>query len=231
MNPKNIINKTRYFSHRLDMIRYDERDALGDREVITLMTVLDWADGQTSLSGVNVADLGCGDKYLKAPFEIRGASYRGVDIEECNLETETIPLDEESQDIVMSLSVIEHLHDPGHFLSEIKRILKPGGALWMCTPDIEACGANFWNDPTHVHPYTRSSLKTLLDMHGFVDVLVTPNYRCKPKSYYSGSDFSFFRARRLMPFSGTSKSLVPGFLKGGCTGLFSLCRKSVGHHM
>jgi len=95
----------------------------------------------------------------------------------------------------------------------------------MDTPDIEACGSKFWNDPTHVHPYTRASLRTLLEMNGFKDVLVTPNYRCKKRSMYAGTDWSFFQARYLMPFSGTTKIPVPSFLKGGCTGLFALCIK------
>jgi len=61
-------------------------------------------------------------------------------------------------------------------------------------------------------------------MNGFKDVLVTPNYRCKPSSYYTDSRFNFFRARHLMPFSGVSKLPVPSFLKGGCAGLFLLAR-------
>jgi len=96
----------------------------------------------------------------------------------------------------------------------------------MDTPDIEACGSKFWNDPTHVHPYTRASLRTLLEMNGFKDVLVTPNYRCKKRSMYSGTNFSFVRARYLMPLSGLNSLPVPGFLKGRCTGLFAFSRKS-----
>ena len=218
-------NKENYFSHRLKNIERDGRELLGEREVQTLMTVLGLEAGQSALSGKQVVDLGCGDQHLKNPFEKQGANYRGIDIDECNLEVEAFPLEDETYDIAVSMAVIEHLRDPGHFLSEIKRVLKPGGALWMDTPDIEACGAKFWNDPTHVHPYTRSSFRMLLEMNGFKDVLVTPNYRCKPSSYYANSGFNFFRARYLMPFSGVSRLPVPTFLKGGCTGLFALGRK------
>jgi len=224
MSLKNTSNKRNYFSYRLKNIERDGREVLGEREVRTLMTVLGLGEGQSALSGKKVVDLGCGDQHLKKPFERQGATYRGIDIHECNLEVEIFPLQDESCDIAVSMAVIEHLRDPGHFFSEIKRILKPGGVLWMDTPDIEACGAKFWNDPTHVHPYTRSSFRMLLEMNGFENVLVTPNYRCKPKSYYTSSSFSFFRARNLMPFSGTSKLPVPSFLKGGCTGLFALGR-------
>lgn len=219
-------NRKNYFSHRLKNIELDGRGILGEREVQTLMIVLGLRDGQLAFSGKQVVDLGCGDQHLKKPLEKQGASYRGIDIDECNLEVEIFPIEDETCDVVISMAVIEHLKDPGHFLSEVMRILKPGGVLWMDTPDIEACGAKFWNDPTHVHPYTRASFRMLLEMNGFVDVLVTPNYRCKPKRYYADSSFNFFQARHLMPFSGVSKLPVPDLLKGGCSGLFALGIKS-----
>lgn len=203
-----------------------DRSVLGEREVRTLLTVLDLEDGPESLSGKSIVDLGCGDQHLRKSIESRGARYRGIDINDCNLEVDPFPICNETVDIVVSMAVLEHLRDPGHFLAEIKRVLKHGGGLWMDTPDIEACGNKFWNDPTHVHPYTRASLRTLLTMSGFEDVLVTPNYRCKKRSMYADTGLAFFQARYLMPFSGTSKMPVPSFLKGGCTGLFALCRKS-----
>ena len=222
-------SKVNYFTHRVRTLEDDSsRSILGEREVKTLLTVLDIQDGPKSLNGKSIADLGCGDQHLRAAFELRGASYQGIDINDCNLEVDPFPICNETVDIVVSMAVLEHLRDPGHFLAEIKRVLKPGGVLWMDTPDIEACGNKFWNDPTHVHPYTRASLKTLLSMSGFEDVLVTPNYRCKKRSMYASTDWSFFQARYLMPFAGTSRIPAPSALKGGCTGLFGLGRKSTG---
>ena len=164
-------------------------------------------------------------QHLRAAFELRGANYQGIDINDCNIETDSLPIPSEKVDIVVAMAVIEHLRDPGHFLDEIKRILRHGGALWMDTPDIEACGNKFWNDPTHVQPFTRASLRAPLEMSGFMDVLITPNYRCKTKKMYSGSRFSFFRARYLMSLRGTSNLPVPASLKGSCSGIFALARK------
>ena len=220
-------SKIQYFTHRMSTLDGDsDRSVLGEREVRTLLTVLDIEDGPKSLSGKFIVDLGCGDQHLRKSIESRGASYQGIDINDCNLEVDPLPMESETVDLVVSMAVLEHLRDPGHFLAEIKRVLKHGGGLWMDTPDIEACGNKFWNDPTHVHPYTRASLRTLLTMSGFEDVLVTPNYRCKKRSMYAATGLAFFQARYLMPFSGTSKMPVPSFLKGGCTGLFALCRKA-----
>lgn len=219
--------KYNYFSHRIRELSSDpSRKMMGEREVKTLLTVLDIADGPQALSGKCIVDLGCGDQHLREAFEERSASYQGIDINQCNIETDVFPIQDGTVDIAVSMAVIEHLRDPGHFLAEIKRVLKRGGALWMDTPDIQACGNKFWNDPTHVHPYTRASLRTLLEMSGFEDVLVTPNYRCKNRSMYADTGLSFFKARYLMPFSGTSRMPVPSALKGGCTGLFGLGRKS-----
>jgi SAM-dependent methyltransferase len=221
------INKVGYFNHRNQALSgLSSREMLGEREVLTLLTMLE-ANNATcdSLNGKLVADLGCGDQYIRKPVERRGGSYMGIDIDECNLETDGFPIGDSTCDIVICLALIEHLFDPGHFLTEVKRVLKPGGHLWMSTPDIEACGAKFWNDPTHVHPYTRLSLCTVLRMNGYTEVLVTPNYRCKPVMYYKNTNFSFFRARYLMPFKATTRWPLPEFLKGQCTGLFSLARK------
>ena len=219
-------NKQCYFKHRNERLSvHDDRNQLGEREVKTLLAMLQVPADSSFLNGKAVVDLGCGDQYIRKAFEDRGATYRGVDIDECNLEVQSFPVEDNSHDVAVCLALIEHLQDPGHFLAETLRVLKPGGLLWLSTPDIEACGAKFWNDPTHVHPYTRASLRMVLRMNGYADVLVTPNYRCKPKGLYRDTDFNFFRARHLMPFAGTSRFSVPDWLKGHCTGLFGLAKK------
>lgn len=220
-------NKQGYFEHRKQTLSsLNSRQLLGEREVKTLQAMLQIPDKEAFLEGKTVLDLGCGDQYIRGAFEDRGASYRGLDIDECDLEAQVFPVLSDSQDIVVCLALIEHMYDPGNFLAETLRVLKTGGLLWLSTPDIEACGAKFWNDPTHVHPYTRASIKTLLLMNGFADVLVTPNYRCKPMYHYRDTDLNFLRARFLLPFAGTSRLVVPEWIKGHCTGLFALAKKA-----
>jgi SAM-dependent methyltransferase len=218
------VNK--YFSYRNSSLRNEsKRNQLGEREVMTLLTVLRIADKPFGLEGKTIADLGSGDQHLRKSLEDRGAEYKGIDIDKCNLEFDQIPLKDESIDIAIGLALIEHLRDPSHFLDEVQRILKKGGALWLDTPDIEACGTDFWNDPTHVHPYTRNSFRVLLEMNGFVEVMISPNYRCKTINHYRGTKLNFYKARKLMLFRGTSRLPVPDFFKGKCTGLFALSIK------
>lgn len=109
----------------------------------------------------------------------RGISYDG----------ETIPLDTESADAVISFEVLEHVGDESRALSEIFRILRPGGVLAMSVPNrwwiFETHGAELpllpWNRvplfswlPKPVHDrwarariYRQREILQLLGEHGF----------------------------------------------------------------
>jgi 2-polyprenyl-3-methyl-5-hydroxy-6-metoxy-1,4-benzoquinol methylase len=169
----------------------------------------------------NVLDLGAGDMFLKESIEKLGISYTSLDLPECNFETDAFPLPSNQYDCVFSLAVLEHLRDPSNFLLEIRRVLKSGGVLWLSTPNWHYCSDTFYDDYTHVSPYTPKSLHTLLKDFGFDDTHIYPNLRCKPITSYIGYA-PFFRAKWLRPFKGSSNFLVPEFLKGKAVGIFSL---------
>ena len=59
------------------------------------------------------------------------------DIDHFDAERHRFPYDDESFDTVMCCELLEHLFsDPMHMMSEINRILKPGGHLVLTTPNI-----------------------------------------------------------------------------------------------
>ncbi len=59
------------------------------------------------------------------------------DIDLFNAETDRFPYDDEYFSTVLCCELIEHLFaDPMHLMSEVNRILKPGGALVLTTPNI-----------------------------------------------------------------------------------------------
>lgn len=99
-----------------------------------------------------VLDLGAGRggqldgpvDIIKSLATIRGkvARLHGCDVDDAVLENpyldearvfgagEPLPYEDASFDLIYSDWVIEHLEDPQRFVSELKRILKPGG--WFC---------------------------------------------------------------------------------------------------
>lgn len=89
----------------------------------------------------------------------------------CDVATEPLPLDSASVDAILSLHLIEHLHDPALLLGECARVLRPDGCLFLVTPDWRKQLREFYRDPTHVRPYDKVSIARLLRAHGFdVDV-------------------------------------------------------------
>lgn len=78
-------------------------------------------------------------------------------------------------DAVLFLDVIEHLEPRVAVLSEIARVLKPGGRLLVSAPNREtswrrrlrACGLDSRSDPDHKIEYTRNYLAEELRAGGF----------------------------------------------------------------
>ena len=102
----------------------------------------------------------------------REEAVSGVDSVMCDFAVESIPLEENSVDIVFCKSVIEHFYvrELPHVMSEIKRVLRPGGAFIALTPDWESNQRQFYQIFTHVTPYTASSMGQFLQMYGLVSV-------------------------------------------------------------
>jgi len=72
-------------------------------------------------------------------------------------------------DVVTLWDVLEHLHDPRQTLTEIWRILKPGGFLICSVPNLDSIDAKlfgrFWiglDAPRHLYVYSRCTLSAML---------------------------------------------------------------------
>ena len=68
-------------------------------------------------------------------------------------------VDSESVDFVVTFQVIEHIRNHKYFLSEIKRVLKPGGKLIMTTPNILM---SLTRSPWHVREYTPKQMTEIV---------------------------------------------------------------------
>ncbi|MBI5903959.1 MAG: class I SAM-dependent methyltransferase [Deltaproteobacteria bacterium] len=77
-------------------------------------------------------------------------------------------------DVVTLFDVLEHVPDIETFLSEVRRILKPGGLLVVQSPNLHSLMASLtkgewvWlSPPDHIYHFTPSTLSRLLEANGF----------------------------------------------------------------
>ncbi len=133
--------------------------------------------------GDKLLDVGCGRGDFTKGFKDLGLEVAGIDREKgdsemlqgievrisSDIENSPFPFENESFDVVFSKSVIEHFREPDNFMKEVCRVLKPGGRVITMTPDWQSQMYIFYNDYTHVHPYTVEGLTRLLKVYGFKD--------------------------------------------------------------
>jgi SAM-dependent methyltransferase len=200
-----------------------DRISFGFREVQTLKLLAEEV-GFAVEGELNLLDLGCADRYLAPGVKAQGWDYMGLDYTDVDFEVGKFPVESNSVDIAISLAVIEHLKEPENFMSEVFRCLKPGGLVYLSTPNFQLDFKNFYNDPTHVRPYTPVSLAELLGLNGFTSAESFPGLRCKNISWYRGSN-RFLKAYYLLPFRGDTRFPVPEFLKGHARSIFGLALK------
>tara|TARA_R110002096_G_scaffold244371_2_gene436584 strand:- start:2175 stop:2873 length:699 start_codon:yes stop_codon:yes gene_type:complete len=127
-----------------------------------------------------ILDIGCcrGDalrriKKNDSDLELFGVdlrdedTYEDVEFKTCNLETESLPFEDNTFDFVYSKSVLEHVVNTENYIKESFRVLKPGGIFIGLTPDWKSQRKFFWDDWTHVRPFTRKGLRDCLRMFDF----------------------------------------------------------------
>ncbi len=130
-----------------------------------------------------IADIGAGLCPYFPAFREKCTAYYAVDYKEslplqhdpkisCIEGTaENIPLPDHSADVVISNQVLEHVQSPEKSISEIYRILKPGGVFIGSVPHIS---------PIHLEPwdyrrYTIYGIRQLAEAAGFKTIEIEGN--------------------------------------------------------
>ncbi|HZN78860.1 MAG TPA: class I SAM-dependent methyltransferase [Mycobacterium sp.] len=80
-----------------------------------------------------------------------------------------LPLPDAAVDVVVNFQVIEHLWDQGQFVAECFRVLRPGGALLISTPNriTFSPGRDTPINPFHTRELNAAELTELLTTAGF----------------------------------------------------------------
>jgi SAM-dependent methyltransferase len=135
----------------------------------------------------------------------------GQPVKTCGLAEANFP--DNSFDVVTCWEVIEHLPDPRTLLAEIARVLKPGGLLYMSTPDAGSLVARgsgkrwlgWYKVPEHLQFFDRGGLSRLASEVGFH--VESGLYVCLPVSL----EFAMQRLGALVGVEALGK--VPRFLR------------------
>ena len=216
--------KQDYFQNKFTSHWNDNnRSSMAERDVDTIIYLLRTFYDFQFKKDQTILDLGSGDQFLKDEFVKRGMSYSSLDIKDLDFDKDKFNFDNDSFDLVISLAVLEHLKTPELFLSESRRVLKNNSCLFLSTPNWKYSKDIFFDDVTHVKPYTPESLNEILSIKNFKDIKIMPNLRCKSKWWYEGK-FKFFKACWLVPFTNNAK-FIPNFLKGKSRGMFAIAKK------
>lgn len=135
-------------------------------------SLLAYLEAAKIVSG-NVLEIGAGEGYGIKHIAPKADHYLTLDKHPVHIDPEytnvsfkqmNIPplagIADASFDYVVSFQVIEHIEDDGKYVSEIHRVLKPGGKFIVTTPNKKM---SITRNPWHVREYTIEELKILLN--------------------------------------------------------------------
>jgi methionine biosynthesis protein MetW len=164
------------------------------------------------LHGDRLLDIGCGDGAVTVqlmqsmgareasgveivPKAVSAASRRGINASCLDIDSEDLPFEDSSFDVVYCGEIIEHVFDPDHLLIQVRRVLRRGGLCVLTTPNLagwpnrlalflgsqpypmavspnhEGAGKLFLSGEEgqwgHIRVFTLRALKELIRGHGF----------------------------------------------------------------
>ncbi len=170
---------------------YSRYPAAGELSALTVLRynqLLDWL-ARFHDSG-RLLDIGCGDGLFLVAAKERGwAAYgsefgegprqramaHGLDVRDAPFPA--TPTELGSFDVVTATEVIEHVPDPRAEVDRIRTLLRPGGCLYMTTPNFDSLSRRLigarWriiDYPEHINLFTPRTLDRLLVSAGLTQL-------------------------------------------------------------
>lgn len=151
-----------------------------DRHALFMPRVFELA-GISPNAPKTVLEIGCGSgwaisyrhplvRYIAVD---RGSLYRneleeqGVEFHAADVASEPLPINDGQVDLIILNHLIEHIAECEFFVRQLRRVLCPGGVVYIRTPNLECVKWSFWDDYTHVKPFTPRALDHLMRTVGF----------------------------------------------------------------
>ncbi len=135
----------------------------------------------------NILDIGCGDGHFleiakKNGWNVYGTEFTERAVEVCtkkgittfNGQLSSFQMEPDYFDVITSFEVLEHINNPHEDAEVIARLMRPGGVLYITTPNFNSLSRMVlgpkWNViayPEHLCYYEKKTLKKLFAGHGF----------------------------------------------------------------
>lgn len=171
----------------------------------------------------SVLDIACGTGYGVGLLRTKAKFVTGLDVDndaikeaktECGDDGAVVlgnglglPFDDDTFEIITSFETLEHLHERQAFLSELYRVLRVGGTLFLSTPN-----ANYSqpvngkpSNPFHIHEYApdelRSELGNLFLVKDLLGQSLAPNSGIPP----------FYDAQKRLPKDAATQAKLFGW--------------------
>jgi SAM-dependent methyltransferase len=175
---------SRYFAGDEYMDYVSERRIIEKHFRIRLGKLLQYVEKPASKK---LFEIGCAYGFFLSVARQHFASVEGIDISRDAVEyaAGTLGLKvsagdfgdyqvADTPDVVCLWDTIEHIQSPHVYLDKLSRHMQPGGMIALTTGDIGSFVARWrgqrWRQihpPTHLHYFSRATLTSLLERHGF----------------------------------------------------------------
>ncbi len=238
--------------------RFTAQELAAGAKTEPIVDAIDAARGRPIGPGGHVLEVGCGTAALGAAIAARGASVVASDlslrwlvlagkrlaesssgaVELVACAAEVLPFPDGSFDLVAAADVVEHVESPERFVRECARVLRPGGLLFLATPNRYSLGlephVRLWGvgylprgaaaryveaargvSYDHVHLLSARTLRRMLDDAGFETTIVAPEIPDASQRMYRGPELrlvrSYNRARRIAAVHAVLLAVGPFF--------------------
>jgi SAM-dependent methyltransferase len=133
-------------------------------------------------AGARVLDVGAGDAPYRELFahtdymttDWAGSEHEGASAADIVASAEALPVEAASFDVALCTQVLEHVPDPAAVVTELRRVLRPGGSVHLTVPFV-------WEMhelPHDYFRYTGPGIGALLERAGFTNIDVAPRNDC-----------------------------------------------------
>ncbi|NDF97736.1 MAG: class I SAM-dependent methyltransferase [Chitinophagia bacterium] len=200
----------------------------------------------SGLTAGTLLDVGCGTGAFAAAMQTSGwqvtalepdAGARRIALETFGVQATDsdgfFRLPEGHYDVITLWHVLEHMHDLGAVMTQLRKLLKPTGTLFVAVPNytsydadvFEACWAAY-DVPRHLYHFSPQAMRTLLSSH---QLLLTDTIAMWFDSFYVSLLSTSYQSGRTV----YGKALLTGLVsnlraladKERCSSLIYCCRQ------